>query len=128
VPPVDRFGEVIWSGFVNDDETVRKSAKRVARVLGYRLSPRRPARRESRQTRRVRTARTRASARSPGSESDPPPRPRRPGEWTEQRSRTDSPLNVAWQAALVLDVEQLRELVVLAETRAAWLGRWSEAA
>jgi hypothetical protein len=81
----------------------------------------------SRASRRVRGAgRVRSASNDPPGEPEPPPSLRRLDGGVE-RSR-DSRLNQCWQLGLVLGVEELRTLVVLAETRAVWLARWDVAA
>ncbi len=89
-------------------------------------APRRGPSRAVRGTRRTQT-RTTASKSEP-EPSDPPPWAAAPRRSGEQHSRTDSPLNQCWQLGLVMNVEELRTLAVLAETRATWLGRWDTAA
>lgn len=122
----DRNGGV--GGFVMDDEPPRKTMKRFARAMGYRLTarPQRGPSRAVRGTRRVTgTAARRSSSQSPPGESDPPLGLAAPDDGVEQ-SR-DSRLNRAWQHVLGLGLSpvELETLGIYCATRSVWEGRWA---
>jgi hypothetical protein len=109
---VESFPNGMVGGFVDPNESVRRSLKRVARVLGYRLTPARP-RSDCGPVARPRAAgvrRTTAPTRGP-TDDDPHPEP--------------SALNRSWQVALeeLETATEFETLGELARIRSIWIGR-----